>query len=108
MHLDSQLRYVCTSIKKFQRIWIPDDVSFWTNIEKPLTCSITPVYLELFVGGKKLLLPLPFPIFDLVHIMQSMLLFPVLMNRIAFTGKWITGEENSCYLNSSLLGKFWY
>ena len=79
-------------------------------------------------GGKKLLLPLPFPIFDRVHIMQSMLLFPVLMNRIAFTGKWITGEENSsylnsslllpskwitgeensCYLNSSLLGNLWY
>ena len=29
---------------------------------------ITPGYLVLFVGGKKVLLPLPFPIFDLVHV----------------------------------------
>ena len=40
--------------------------------EKPLTCfdkTINPGYLILFVGGEKVsLLPLTFPIFDLVHV----------------------------------------
>ena len=83
MHLDSQLRYVRVE-KKFQRIWIPDDVSFWTNIEKPLTCSITPVYLELFVGGKvPFVPPLPYLWSSAHHAVHA-----------AFSG---TDEPNSFY-----------
>ena len=53
---------------------------------------ITPGYLVLFVGGKKVLLPLPFPIFDLVH-MQFICFFRY---------RWTAVYPNSFYPETGL------
>ena len=61
-------------------------------------------------GGKKFLLPLPFPIFDLVHV-QFICFYCTdeqLFTEQLLPGNRITGEENSCYPNSSLPGNLFY
>ena len=78
--------------------------------------SITPgsVYLETFVEGKIKMFTLPFPIFDLVHVLYcssdpiQYILMNICLPEQLLPGNWTTDEENSCYPNSSLPGNCWY
>ena len=62
-------------------------------------------------NGKNELLHLPFPIFDLLHVLCAAHLI-ILIRINSFLPKqllpdnWITNEENSCYLNSLLPSNF--
>ena len=71
----------------------------------PFTCSEQVTVTMYSLWGEHLLLPLPFPIFDLVHV-QLIMLVSVQM-KSCLPGNWITNEEKSCYPNSLLPSNHW-
>ena len=107
-----------STMRKTNEINLRKQIRFSLKPEKPLTCSEQEDYPRLpivlfFVGGGRgnAFLPLPFLIFDLVH-MQFILLVSVQMNSCSpeqlLPSNWIADEDNSCYPNSSLPGNLWY
>ena len=81
----------------------------FTKSEKPLYLLIQDDYRQ----KKKLMLPLPFPIFDLLYSAHAAhLLVSAQMNNCLpkqlLPCNWITGEENRCYPNSLLPGNLWH
>ena len=76
--------------------------------ETPLPDQTFAPSISTLSGWKISFYPLPFPIFDLVHVqLIAHLLVSVQMNsclpKQLLPGNWITDEENSCNLNSRLL-----